>query len=134
MRSRLPSMRRLTGFAFSRSGSERKRVQRFRSILIIKGICAIVTDKLSVPSWTKTDFGRLLNKPAVFTFIWKMDPISRLISDGLLKLGEGNIDERSVRIPIERYRWPLAFGLLLLLLSAALSDRRKEIRRESPTC
>ncbi len=52
--------------------------------------------------------------------------ISRLISDGLLKLGEGNIDERSVRIPIERYRWPLAFGLLLLLLSAASSDRRKE--------
>jgi Ca-activated chloride channel homolog len=52
--------------------------------------------------------------------------ISRLINDGLLKLGKGNIDERSVRIPIERYRWPLAFGLLLLLLSAALSDRRKE--------
>jgi len=52
--------------------------------------------------------------------------ISRLISDGLLKLGKGNIDERSVRIPIERYRWPVAFGLLLLLLSAALSDRRKE--------
>ena len=52
--------------------------------------------------------------------------ISRLISDGLLKLGERNIDERSVRIPIERYRWPAAFGLLLLLLSAALSDRRKE--------
>jgi Ca-activated chloride channel homolog len=52
--------------------------------------------------------------------------ISRLISDGLLKLGEGNIDERSVRIPIERYRWPLGFGLLLLLLSATLSGRRKE--------
>ena len=59
--------------------------------------------------------------------------ISRLISDGLLKLGKGNIDERSVRIPIERYRWPLAFGLLLLLLSAALSDRRKETGASSPT-
>lgn len=52
--------------------------------------------------------------------------ISRLISDGLLKLGKGNIDERSLRIPIERYRWPVAFGLLLLLLSAALGDRRRE--------
>jgi Ca-activated chloride channel homolog len=31
-----------------------------------------------------------------------------------------------VRIPIESYGWPLAFGLLLLLLSAALSPRRKE--------
>jgi Ca-activated chloride channel homolog len=52
----------------------------------------------------------------------------RLIGEGLRKLGEGKIDERSTHIPIERYRWPLAFGLLLLLLSAALSDRRKEAR------
>ncbi len=58
--------------------------------------------------------------------------ISRLISDGLLKLGKGNIDEGSVRIPIERYRWPVAFGLLLLLLSAALSDRRKETGASRP--
>ena len=58
--------------------------------------------------------------------------ISRLINDGLLKLREGNIDERSVRIPIERYRWPLTFGLLLLLLSAALGDRRKESRVSRP--
>jgi Ca-activated chloride channel homolog len=53
---------------------------------------------------------------------------SQLISEGLRKLGEGKIVERSTRIPIERYRWPLTFGLLLLLLSAALSDRRKEAR------
>ena len=33
--------------------------------------------------------------------------ISRLIGDGLRKLSEGKIDERSTRIPIERYRWPL---------------------------
>jgi Ca-activated chloride channel homolog len=52
--------------------------------------------------------------------------ISRLINDGLLKLGKGNTDERSLRIPIERYRWPLAFGLLLLILSAALGDRKRE--------
>jgi len=53
---------------------------------------------------------------------------ARLIGDGLRKLSEGKIDERSTRIPIERYRWPLTLGLLLLLLSAALSDRRKEAR------
>ena len=52
--------------------------------------------------------------------------VSRLINDGLLKLGKGNIDERSLRIPIERYRWPVAFGLLLLILSAALGDRKRE--------
>jgi len=51
---------------------------------------------------------------------------SQLIGNGLRKLSEGKIDERSTHIPIERYRWPLAFGLMLLLLSSALSDRRKE--------
>jgi Ca-activated chloride channel family protein len=52
--------------------------------------------------------------------------ISRLIESGLRKLGEGKIDDRSTRIPIERYRWPLIFGMLLLLLSAALNDQRKK--------
>jgi Ca-activated chloride channel homolog len=52
--------------------------------------------------------------------------MSRLIDSGLRKLSEGKVDDRSTRIPVERYRWPLAFGLLLLLLSAALNDRRKE--------
>jgi len=51
---------------------------------------------------------------------------SRLIATGLRKLSEGKIEERSMRIPVEHYRWPLAFGLLLLLLSATLSPRRKE--------
>jgi Ca-activated chloride channel family protein len=52
--------------------------------------------------------------------------MSRLIDNGLRKLGEGKIDDRSTRIPVERYRWPLTMGLLLLLLSAALNERRKE--------
>jgi Ca-activated chloride channel family protein len=52
--------------------------------------------------------------------------MSRLIDNGLRKLGEGKIDDRSTRIPVERYRWPLTVGLLLLLLSAALNERRKE--------
>jgi Ca-activated chloride channel family protein len=49
--------------------------------------------------------------------------IARLIKDGLQKLTEGNIDQRSTRIPIERYRWPLLLGLAFLLLSASLGDR-----------
>jgi Ca-activated chloride channel homolog len=52
--------------------------------------------------------------------------MSRLVDSGLRKLGEGKIDDRSTRIPVERYRWPLIFGMLLLLLSAALNDRRKK--------
>src|ERR1700722_4439292 len=54
---------------------------------------------------------------------------SRLIANGLRNLSEGKIDERSTRTPIERYRWPLAFGLLLLVFSAALNDRKKAAMR-----
>lgn len=50
--------------------------------------------------------------------------ISRLIQDGLRRLGESNIDQRSAQIPIERYRWPLALGLALFLASLFLGDRR----------
>jgi hypothetical protein len=53
--------------------------------------------------------------------------IARLIKDGLQKLTEKNIDQRQVRIPIERYRWPLLLGLALIFLSASLSDRRREV-------
>lgn len=56
---------------------------------------------------------------------------TRLIDSGLRKLTEGKIDERSTHLPIERYRWPLALGLLLLLLSAALTDRRKDVRKRT---
>jgi Ca-activated chloride channel homolog len=50
--------------------------------------------------------------------------ISRLVQDGLRRLGESNIDQRSAQIPIERYRWPLALGLGLFLASLFLGDRR----------
>jgi Ca-activated chloride channel homolog len=56
--------------------------------------------------------------------------IARLIKEGLQKLTERNIDQRSMRIPIERYRWPLLLGLALLLLSASLSDRRREVTKK----
>jgi len=51
--------------------------------------------------------------------------ISRLVSDGLRSLKQGDTGAGSFRVPIERYRWPLGAGLLLLLLSAAMSNRRK---------
>jgi Ca-activated chloride channel homolog len=50
--------------------------------------------------------------------------ISRLVQDGLRRLGESNIDQRTAQIPIERYRWPLALGLGLFLASLFLGDRR----------
>jgi Ca-activated chloride channel family protein len=61
-------------------------------------------------------------------FYSRLSPITipRLVSNGLQKLAEGNIDERSLRKPIERYQWPLSVGLLCLLLSAILSERGKK--------
>jgi len=52
--------------------------------------------------------------------------IARLLSDGLRKLNQADIRGGSWHIPIERYRWPLAAGLLLLLLSAALNTRLRK--------
>jgi Ca-activated chloride channel family protein len=51
--------------------------------------------------------------------------ISRLVSDGLRNLKQGDTVAGSLRVPIERYRWPLGAGLLLLLLSAATGSRRR---------
>jgi len=60
--------------------------------------------------------------------------ISRLVSDGLRNLNQGNIGGGSWRIPIERYRWPLAVGLLFLLLSTAVgSHQRKKLTQHLST-
>ena len=51
--------------------------------------------------------------------------ISRLVSDGLRNLKQGDTGAGSFRVPIERYRWPLGAGLLFLLISGAMSNRRR---------
>jgi Ca-activated chloride channel homolog len=53
---------------------------------------------------------------------------SRLISDGLLHLGDSNVTNRSLTKPIERYQWPLSIGLLFLLVALAAADRLKKTR------
>jgi Ca-activated chloride channel family protein len=58
--------------------------------------------------------------------------MSRLVQDGLKKLGESNIDQRSAQVPIERYRWPLALGLALFFASLLIGDRRN-ISQEAKT-
>jgi Ca-activated chloride channel family protein len=65
---------------------------------------------------------------ATHGFYSRLSPVTipRLVSEGLQKLAENNIDERSLRKPIERYQWPLSVGLLCLLLSAILSERGKK--------
>src|SRR6201998_1034324 len=53
---------------------------------------------------------------------------SQVLTQGLLHLGDTNLTNRSLTKPIDRYQWPLAFGLLFLFLAMVTADR---LRRAS---
>ncbi|MGI9087565.1 MAG: VWA domain-containing protein [Chthoniobacterales bacterium] len=53
----------------------------------------------------------------------------QLYTEGLSKLQAGDIDARTSRRPIERYQWPLAAGLLALMASFLISERKTAPRR-----
>jgi Ca-activated chloride channel family protein len=53
------------------------------------------------------------------------DTVLRLVRDGINRLGESKLGQRTFRTPIERYQWPLALGLLLLIISSLLSERQR---------
>jgi Ca-activated chloride channel homolog len=92
---------------------------------------ALLQDRNGQTVRSRLDEGRLkeiASQTGGFYIHLENGSMTHLISNGLRKLSEGKIDERSLRVPIERYRWPLTFGLLLLLISAALSNRKKEVR------
>ncbi len=56
--------------------------------------------------------------------------LESLYLDDLSKLPRSDLASRSVRIPIERYQWPLGAGLLLLAIEPLVSERRR--RRRAP--
>jgi Tfp pilus assembly protein PilF len=75
---------------------------------------------------TKLDEARLKGiAQATGGFYLRLQPdtVLRLIRDGINRLGESKLGQRTVRTPIERYRWPLALGLVLLVISSILSER-----------
>jgi Ca-activated chloride channel homolog len=53
------------------------------------------------------------------------DTVSRLVRDGINRLNESKLGQRIFRTPIEHYRWPLACGLLFLVISSILSERQR---------
>jgi Ca-activated chloride channel homolog len=53
------------------------------------------------------------------------ESVSQLINNGLRRLGERDVGGRSTHIPIERYRWPLALGLILLAASSTVNVRKQ---------
>ncbi|XHR28154.1 MAG: VWA domain-containing protein [Chthoniobacteraceae bacterium] len=55
--------------------------------------------------------------------------MQRLVDAGLGKLKEGDIDSRLAKRPIERYQWPLGFGIVLLIGSVLINERRRNAPR-----
>ncbi len=57
----------------------------------------------------------------------------QLVSEGISSMSENEINAEVARQPIERYQWPLAAGMLLLLTSMFISERKKlSSRRKAP--
>jgi Ca-activated chloride channel family protein len=50
--------------------------------------------------------------------------VKRIVGEGLGQMKERDIDARTARRPIERYQWPLAFGLLLLAIAVLINERK----------
>jgi Ca-activated chloride channel family protein len=55
--------------------------------------------------------------------------MQQIVRDGLGQMKEQEIDARMSRRPIERYQWPLAAGLVLLVGSTLISERKRPVRR-----
>ena len=51
--------------------------------------------------------------------------MKQIVTEGLGKVQERDIDTRNSRRPIERYQWPLALGLALLAASLLVSERKR---------
>lgn len=54
--------------------------------------------------------------------------LEALYQDELSKLPRSDLASRSVRVPIERYQWPLGAGLLLLAIEPLVNERRRRRR------
>ena len=53
----------------------------------------------------------------------------QLVRDGLGSMKEKDTDQRTNKVAIERYQWPLAIGLALVAASALLGERRRVVMR-----
>ncbi len=54
-----------------------------------------------------------------------LSDMQRLFRDGLSTMNETEVDTRLSRQPIERYQWPLGAGILCLVLSTLIGERRR---------
>lgn len=57
--------------------------------------------------------------------------MQQIVQTGLGQMKEQEIDIRMSRRPIERYQWPLAAGLVLLVGSTLISERKRRVRRKA---
>jgi Ca-activated chloride channel family protein len=56
--------------------------------------------------------------------------MQQIVRTGLGQMKEQEIDARMSRRPIQRYQWPLAAGLVLLIGSTLISERKRPARRK----
>ena len=57
--------------------------------------------------------------------------MQQIVRNGLGQMKEQEIDARISRRPIERYQWPLGAGLVLLVGSTLISERKRPARRKA---
>lgn len=50
----------------------------------------------------------------------------RVVDEGLSRLAAGEIEVRESQVPINRYQWPLGVGILMIMISMVLPERRRE--------
>jgi Ca-activated chloride channel family protein len=60
------------------------------------------------------------------------DAITQVVHSGLQQLDKSDIDQHLTHTPIERYRWPLSLGLILLVFSTLLRERRRRTQKPDP--
>ena len=87
-----------------------------------------VRDKEGKPVLSKLDLSRLQEIASVtggFYEPYGADAAKNIVQKAILPLSPGNQQKETIRRPIERYEWPLAAALLLLVLWWILNEKRR---------
>jgi len=87
-----------------------------------------VRDETGKPVLSKLDLARLQEIASLtggFYEPYGADAAKNIVQKAILPLSPGNQQKETIRRPIERYEWPLAAALLLLVLWWILNEKRR---------
>ena len=94
-----------------------------------------VRDEEGKPVLSKLDLARLQEIASLtggFYEPYGADAAKNIVQKAILPLSPGNQQKETIRRPIERYEWPLAAALLLLVLWWILNEKRRLPRTMVP--